>query len=382
MKGYLDGVTRRKVRGWAKSDDGNPAELLASINGVASIRFRASLSRPDLVDFDRKDLGFDVEVDRLLNPGDVVSVTNNKGEHLTGSPRTITSLDGSKEEKALWFVSRDMKVLEIGPCYNPVAPRSQGWNSFSLDHATQKELQDKYRGAQAIERIEPVDYIWKSGTIETAIPEAEHGSFDVLIASHVLEHIPDPIGFFRTASVLLKPEGLVSLILPDKRLMFDFFKSVTTTSDYLLAHHLGRTRHSKKTAFDNIACNVAEKGDVAWFTREVGNFSFFGENTLVLASQAFESIIEDESGPYVDFHATIYTPSSFALIVFELSQLGILPFVVAQTFPTVNCEFYVTLRKGVPAMLSASEVDAERLRLMKLTIRELAQQAQWLSKEE
>ncbi|MEI9970894.1 MAG: methyltransferase domain-containing protein [Ignavibacteriota bacterium] len=99
-----------------------------------------------------------------------------------------------------------------------------------LDHATAEELKEKYRGAHPIERIEPVDYLWRGGPIESAIPSSEHGTFDAVIASHVLEHIPDPIGFFLSCAKLLTRGEFVALILPDKRAMFDFFKPLTATS--------------------------------------------------------------------------------------------------------------------------------------------------------
>jgi len=383
LQGYLDETGLRRIRGWAVAGNGGPPNLVASINGVAVARFKPSLHRADLVNFGCKDLGFNIEMDRALQPGDIVSVTDERGEHLVGSPKQITKIQATKEEKALCLVSRAMKILEIGPSYNPIAPRSQGWNSFSLDHATQEELRSKYESHyQPVERIEPVDYLWKGGPLEMAVPSQEHGSFDVVIASHVIEHIPDPIGFFLSASVLLKENGLVSLVIPDKRVTFDFFKPITVTSHYLEAHHLRRTRHSRKTAFDNTAYNVNEKGDIAWSIRPVGAFSFFGDNVLFDAKRLFDQTVEDESSPYIDFHGMVYTPSSFALIILELSQLGVLPFTVARTFPTSGCEFYVTLRKSVPSKLESSRLQEQRLRLMKASIRELGQQSRWLVDEE
>jgi SAM-dependent methyltransferase len=379
LRGFLDEVTLRKIRGWAVDGQGEPPELTAAINGVPVAQFRPSLYRPDLVDFQRKDLGFAVDTNHDMQVGDIISVTNAQGDHLIGSPTQLTKIEAGREEKVLCLVSRQMKILEIGPSYSPLAPRSEGWNSFSLDHATQQELQEKYRGAQPIERIEPVDYLWKGGPIESAVPVSEHGSFDVIIASHVIEHITDPIGFFLSAFVLIKDQGLISLVVPDKRLMFDFFKPITVSSDYLYAHHLRRTRHSKKTAFDNIAYNIHEKGDIAWHMRPVGEFRFFAENVLRDAQRAFEAAVEDETAPYVDYHGTVYTPSSFALIIFELSQLGIIPFTVARTFPTSGCEFYVTLRKGEAAAMDPNGQQTERLRLMKAIVHELGEQANWIT---
>jgi hypothetical protein len=276
-----------------------------------------------------------------------------------------------------------MKILEVGGSYNPLTARSEGWNSFSLDHATQEELRIKYQPLKvSIDRIQPVDFLWNGGPIETAVPVSHRGTFDVLIASHVIEHIPDPLGFFLSAAVLLKDSGLISLAIPDKRVMFDFFRPLTVTSDYLQAHQLRRTRHSRKTAFDHIGYRMTEKGEITWSARPVSDFRFIGEDSLTRAKQAFEQAVEDESHPYEDYHATMYTPSSFTLILLELGQLDIIPFQIEKAFPTAGCEFFVTLCKRTPSKLDRESLDKERLRLMKATVHELGQQARWFLDDE
>ncbi len=221
--------------------------------------------------------------------------------------------------------------------------------------------------------------LFESGALEGAVPQELHGTFDAVIASHVVEHFPDPIGFYLSAAKLLKDGGLVSLVVPDKRFTFDFFKPVSATSDLLNAHAQGRTRHSKKTAFDNLAYNVFEHGNMSWSVRLLNEFSFPGGNTaLRQAMEIFDSTVEDESVPYVDFHHTVYTPSSFALNILELSQLGVIPYIIAQSYPTSDCEFYVTLRKGPVEILAPDELTAERIRLLREIIREQAEQARWM----
>jgi len=381
MDGYLDGVDGlRTLRGWAANDRGEPQELTAYVNDIARLVFTPSLERPDLaLRFARIDLGFVVDLGVPVNLGDTVAVAAAVGRQLPGSPIRITRLEVSKEEKALALVTRGMTILEIGPSFNPIAPCSEGWLSYSVDHASQEELQEKYRDVEPDEKIEPVDFIWQSGALEDAVPLELHGSFDVVIASHVIEHFPDPVGFYLSAAKLLKDGGLISLVVPDKRLTFDFFKPVSVTSDLLYAHAQGRTRHSKKTAFDNLAYNVAEQGNEAWSWRPMDEFSFFEAGTaLERAKMVFDSTVEDESVPYVDFHHTIYTPSSFALNILELSQLGVIPYAIAQSYPTSDCEFYVTLRKGPVEMLAPNELNAERIRLLREIIREQAEQARWM----
>ncbi len=380
MQGYLDEVGFRTLSGWAANDQGAPLELTAYVNGVACLVFTPTLERLDLVPvLGRSNLGFAIDLGVPLKIGDWVAVAAEDGTQLHGSPIEITQIEGSREEKALALVNREMTILEIGPSFNPIAPSSAGWHSYSLDHASQEELREKYDGTWPVEKIEPVDFVWRSGALEDAVASDLHGAFDVVIASHVIEHFPDPVGFYLSAAKLLKDGGLVSLVVPDKRLTFDFFKPVSLTSDLLHAHAQGRTRHAKKTAFDSVAYNVFEHDEMTWNWRHLNEFGFSAGNTaLQQAMEIFDSTVEDESVPYVDFHHTIYTPSSFALNILELSQLGVIPYAIAQSYPTSDCEFYVTLRKGPVEMLAPNELNAERIHLLREIIREQAEQARWM----
>lgn len=94
-------------------------------------------------------------------------------------------------------VPRAAKLLEIGASYSPIAPRSEGWDTKIVDHANRAELVEKYKREPDVwvGRIEEVDFIWTEGSIADAIPQVFHGTFDCLIASHVIEHVPDLVGF-------------------------------------------------------------------------------------------------------------------------------------------------------------------------------------------
>lgn len=99
------------------------------------------------------------------------------------------------------------------------------------------------------------------------------------------------------------------------------------------------------------------------------------------AKAAFDHAVTDESRPYVDFHNTVYTPSSFALTILELGQLGVIPFEVAYSYPTEGGEFYVILRHSKPAEMDAATLTKERLRLLKGIVGELGEQARWLAED-
>ena len=64
-----------------------------------------------------------------------------------------------------------------------------------------------------------VDFVLEQGPLrEIAANEAP---FDYAIASHVFEHLPDPIGWLTELHSLLSPGGVIALAIPDKRYTFD-----------------------------------------------------------------------------------------------------------------------------------------------------------------
>lgn len=69
----------------------------------------------------------------------------------------------SREDKIRTGFAKDMKILEVGPSYNPLIPKRDGWNAFTVDHVSREELVKKYSGHANVDvsRIEDVDYVWK-----------------------------------------------------------------------------------------------------------------------------------------------------------------------------------------------------------------------------
>src|SRR4051812_34825559 len=103
----------------------------------------------------------------------------------------------TRSEILLAPVPRGGRVIEIGPSFNPLAPKAAGWDTRTLDHLTREGLVAKYTGHPGVDvsRIEDVDYVWSCGLLSDAVPQAMHGTFDAFIASHVIEHTPDLIAF-------------------------------------------------------------------------------------------------------------------------------------------------------------------------------------------
>ena len=76
----------------------------------------------------------------------------------------------------------------------------------------------------------------------SALPLVDN-SLDYVCSSHVLEHLPDPLGALHEWHRVLQPGGLLYLVVPDKRLMFDAPRPLTS-----VAHLLGDFFHARTAA--------------------------------------------------------------------------------------------------------------------------------------
>jgi hypothetical protein len=278
-------------------------------------------------------------------------------------------------------IDRAARIIEIGPSFRPLAPKSDGWNTIIVDHATRAKLVEKYAGQPGVDvsQIEEVDFVWTAGSLSEAIPCHLHGAFDVLIASHVIEHTTDLIGFLEAGATLLSPTGIISLVIPDKRYCFDYFRPLTTTGEVLYAHASRRSRHTSRIAFDHRAYAVTNGNHIAWGQDPVRELNFV--HTLEQAGAEFSTLSEDPRHAYVDLHAWQFTPTSFELLMLELARLGKTDWQVKHVTPATGCEFFASLCRGggaVAAAQSVSELNARRLALLRRTFAELGDQIDFL----
>ncbi|HME27298.1 MAG TPA: methyltransferase domain-containing protein [Acetobacteraceae bacterium] len=285
----------------------------------------------------------------------------------------------SRAEVLLAPIARDGRIIEIGPSFAPIAPKSAGWNSTVIDHMTREDLVAKYTAVPGVDisRIEPVDFVWTGGPLSAAVPLAQHGSFDAFVASHVIEHTPDLIAFLDSAAALLKPTGVVILVIPDKRYCFDYFQPLTTTGQLLEAHADRRSRHAWRLAFDNFAYAVEDGGSIGWGQHPCQGIRFRHE----LEAARDHSATFVDSADYQDLHAWRFVPPSFELLLLELARLGETDWRAERVTPTQGCEFFAWLRRGGrahAAALSAEELAARRMTLLKRTLLETQAQIDWL----
>ncbi len=277
--------------------------------------------------------------------------------------------------RLLHGLTKQQRLIEVGPGFNPAVPKRDGWNVVTVDHASREELVAKYSAHQLVDtsKIEEVDFVWAHGDLSAAIPQARHGTFDACIASHLIEHIPDLLGFLQSVSKLLALDGALHLAIPDKRYCFDWFRPHSTTGQVLEAHHQKRSRHTPGTQYDTAAYTCTENGVVAWGQKRLGKIEMVCPRFAAPYDHFKMAISSPEQ--FEDCHAWQFTPSSFDLIMLELYGLALIDLQVEKIFPPDGSDFLAIMRKAPPCVLSNEEIQALRIQKLRQIVEELGEQA-------
>ncbi len=243
------------------------------------------------------------------------------------------------------------KGLEIGALDRPVVTRAQGDIRY-VDYASTEALREMHASTPSVrvEGLVDVDYVWGERTLRELVgPEAR---FDYVIASHVIEHVPDLVTWLGEIAEVLAPGGVLSLIVPDKRYTFDRLRRTTDITEVVDAWLARRRKPSVQQVFDHYLRHTRVDVQRAWAGQlDDARLELVHDERLSLAVCR-----EAAAGRYVDAHCWVFTPHSFFELLRYLAQLDLLPFRVARYHPPVQGEidFFVTLERLAEG-LSAEE---------------------------
>ena len=247
--------------------------------------------------------------------------------------------------------------IEIGPSFNPILPKSSGAQIKIVDHLNREALIEKYKHLPAdfLNRIEEVDYIWSGESLVELI--GKNNAFDYIIASHLIEHTTDLIDFIQDCENLLKPHGVLSLIIPDKRFCFDRFKPLSTVGSALDAYLKKQKIHSPQSVLDHF-CYEVVRGDnmLGWDSKQTERLTL-RRTDLGLVRNEIDDVIKKTR--YFDCHHWTFTPKSFALLIQDLRELGYHNLSEIDSFGTEGFEFFISLSKS-----SAQSIHRDRLKML------------------
>ncbi len=232
--------------------------------------------------------------------------------------------------------------MELGPLASPLVRRSDGVVLYA-DHATSEELRTKYQNhGWNTDSIVDVDLVLGEQSIKEQLGDRR---VDYVVASHVIEHVPDVIGWLNSLSEVLTPDGVISLVIPDKRFCFDARRPESTTGELLEACIEKRKAPTTRQIFDFWSLYCGVDAQTIWggsISTESIPFSGTLHNALdhVTAARA--------NSAYSDIHCWVFTPASFMTNLANLSELGLLSLKIKSAIDTAanDLEFFVKLEKA------------------------------------
>lgn len=250
-------------------------------------------------------------------------------------------------------IDTSMLGLEVAPWFNPIVPKSGGYNVhtldvFDFDTLMERAHENKGIPPESYGKLEPVDYVGSATEILSLVPKDRHGQFDYVISSHNFEHLPNPIKFLQGCETLLREGGMIVMALPDGRACFDYFRPHTITADWLEAYAEDRKQPSERQLFAGQVDFASVKGRRNDPDTAVGFDTprDMIENHADLPARWAEWTDRKGTGPYMDAHCTVMTPASLQLMLEDCRALGLFSLDVKEVTSTTGVEFIIRLVKG------------------------------------
>jgi SAM-dependent methyltransferase len=254
--------------------------------------------------------------------------------------------------------------LEIGALDKPLVTRDMGPVEH-VDYATREALARIHAANPDVrtEALAEVDHIWGDKTLLEIV--GGQRAYGYVLASHVIEHVPDLLGWLQEIAAVLADGGVAVFVVPDKRYTFDMHRRTSVAAELVDAYVRRLRRPDPRQLFDcfynfhHPATGANRHGapkTEASMTREARE---------VLA--ACRDVLAN--GVYIDAHCWVFTPRSMAEALDLASRLDLLPFEVARLEPEPSSgEFLLVLRRladdlGPEARRAAFEASLAGLQL-------------------
>jgi hypothetical protein len=227
-------------------------------------------------------------------------------------------------------ITQTSRVMEVAPYFNPAVLKSE-MDVFYVDYLSTEQLREKAADNPVgrITEVPEIDFVWVPGKkLAECIPEGM--KFDYVIASHVLEHVPNPIGWIEQIIDVMPVGGVLTLALPDSNYTMDYFRKRTTLGDligvYIEDRHLPTAGQVMDFLSDSFYDSRLEgQGRPIFDGKSLSDFErhYSDKEAFDLSLWTYNEL------KYIDIHASVFTPESFKILFERISALHLLPIVVS-----------------------------------------------------
>lgn len=233
------------------------------------------------------------------------------------------------------FINPKDRILEFGPLIWPMVTRADYPNAYYSDIRSGEDIKKLYSSNEYlkstgitvdIDKIIDIDYVIK-GTYKETFKNVE--KFDVVLLSHVIEHIPDIIFFFQDLPNVLKENGKVVIIYPDARYCFDRFRNGSTFIDAYDVYK--NNENSSKRVFD-FTYNVVKQNDPFFFWGDKKQNNILPKNDFKDSLATYEKALKNELPD--DTHFWPFADYQFVKFLYDMDRAGLLSFEIDDFYQT------------------------------------------------
>lgn len=229
--------------------------------------------------------------------------------------------------------------LEVAPYFDPFLHKRDHPGLCYTDYCSTEELLQKARQNPGYTEgaLPPIDFVWRPGeALQACAPPGLR--FEYAVASHVLEHVANPIGWLNDVLASMADGARLALFLPDRRSNGDRDRHLTSFGELVA---LWATQPSVPTATqvaDFLANSISSLGPAELLAGKPGTSHYTDDDVLSLTR------LVAETGHYLDVHCTVWEPLSFVAAIERASRMGLMNVEVSETIDD-PLEFAVVLTK-------------------------------------
>ena len=177
--------------------------------------------------------------------------------------------------------------LEIGALCAPLLQKSEA-NVKYYDIFPKETLIEHFQEFYPGRTFVDVDFVARTRSLSEVLGD---NKFDYFIANHVVEHIPDFIGFFKAVCKCLNDGGKFFLAIPDRRFTFDYNRPETSAGHLIVDHEDHGTVDAAEHILDSLIYHT-EKLNVYWSDIENQRYNFVHHHHIFNYENFIDRIIK------------------------------------------------------------------------------------------